>query len=383
MVERTLQSKLRHLATKFPFAAILGPRQSGKSTLAGMAFPDYARVSLEDLDNREFAAADPRGFIATYPDRTIIDEVQRVPTLLSYLQTHADNMRKTGMYILTGSHNLALSDAIDQSLAGRTAILTLLPFSHQEMRDAGIMPASVDEEIFQGSYPRLYDYNIAPTDYYPNYIQTYIERDIRSLKNIGDLAKFTKLIKLCAGRIGQLLNKNSLAVECGVSAPTIDSWLSILEACYIIHFLLPDHRNYSKRLVKSPKLYFCDTGLACSLLEIKSPGQLATHYLRGGLFENMVINEFLKRGYNHGVQPDLSFWRDSSGNEIDLLSGTEEKERLAFEIKSGATFSKEYFKGLNYWSGLSGADSTHKTVIYGGDRSMSTSDGKVSAWKDL
>ena len=201
--------------------------------------------------------------------------------------------------------------------------------------------------------------------------------------NIGDLAKFTKLIKLCAGRIGQLLNKNSLAVECGVSAPTIDSWLSILEACYIIHFLLPDHRNYSKRLVKSPKLYFCDTGLACSLLEIKSPGQLATHYLRGGLFENMVINEFLKRGYNHGVQPDLSFWRDSSGNEIDLLSGTEEKERLAFEIKSGATFSKEYFKGLNYWSGLSGADSTHKTVIYGGDRSMSTSDGKVSAWKDL
>ena len=247
MVERTLQSKLRHLATKFPFAAILGPRQSGKSTLAGMAFPDYARVSLEDLDNREFAATDPRGFIATYPDRTIIDEVQRVPTLLSYLQTHADNMRKTGMYILIGSHNLALSDAIDQSLAGRTAILTLLPFSHQEMRSAGIMPASVDEEIFQGSYPRLYDYNIAPTDYYPNYIRTYIERDIRSLKNIGDLAKFTKLIKLCAGRIGQLLNKNSLAVECGVSAPTIDSWLSILEACYIIHFLRPDHRNYSTR----------------------------------------------------------------------------------------------------------------------------------------
>ena len=212
MIERTLQSKLCFLATKYPFVAILGPRQSGKSTLAEMAFPNYKRVSLEDLDNRAFATEDPRGFIATYPDRTIIDEVQRVPSLLSYLQTHTDKQHKTGMYILTGSQNLALSDAVDQSLAGRVGILTLLPLSHQEMKDAGILPETANDEIFKGSYPRLYDYDIAPTDYYPNYIRTYVERDIRNLKNIGDLAKFTKLIKLCAGRIGQLLNKNSLAV---------------------------------------------------------------------------------------------------------------------------------------------------------------------------
>lgn len=382
MIERTLQSKLCFLATKYPFVAILGPRQSGKSTLAEMAFPNYKRVSLEDLDNRAFATEDPRGFIATYPDRTIIDEVQRVPSLLSYLQTHTDKQHKTGMYILTGSQNLALSDAVDQSLAGRVGILTLLPLSHQEMKDAGILPETANDEIFKGSYPRLYDYDIAPTDYYPNYIRTYVERDIRNLKNIGDLAKFTKLIKLCAGRIGQLLNKNSLAVECGVSAPTVDSWLSILEACYIIHFLRPDHHNFSKRLVKSPKLYFYDTGLACSLLEIKSAEQLETHYLRGGLFENLVINEFIKRDLNRGIEPNLSFWHDSTGNEVDLLHGMGE-EMQAYEIKSGATFSKEYFKGLNYWSKLSGAGASHKTVVYGGDKSMNTSDGKVAAWKNL
>lgn len=381
MIERTQQKKLLQLATKYPFVTITGPRQSGKSTLAELTFPDYKRVSLEDLDNREFATEDPRGFIATYPSQTIIDEVQRVPTLLSYLQTHTDRERRMGMYILTGSQNTELMEAVDQSLAGRVGILTLLPFSHKEMRNADILPRTINEEIFRGAYPSIYDRDIDPIDYYPNYIKTYIERDVRQMKAIGDLSKFRRLIKLCAGRIGQLLNKASLAVECGVTAPTVDAWLSILEESYILYFLRPDYNNFSKRLVKSPKLYFYDTGLACSLLEIRNVSQLDSHYLRGGLFENMVINEFLKRDYNQGVEPALSFWHDSAGNEVDLIQ-TEADCQYAYEIKSGATFSKEYFKGLNYWSKLSGADSQLKTVIYGGERSMQTSDGKVVSWHD-
>ena len=225
MIERTQQAKLLQLATKYPFVTITGPRQSGKSTLAELTFPDYKRVSLEDLDNREFATEDPRGFIATYPSHTIIDEVQRVPTLLSYLQTHTDREHRMGMYILTGSQNTELMDAVDQSLAGRVGILTLLPFSHEEMRNAGILPETTNREIFYGAYPSIYDRSIDPTDYYPNYIKTYIERDVRQMKAIGDLSKFRRLIKLCAGRIGQLLNKASLAVECGVTAPTVDAWL--------------------------------------------------------------------------------------------------------------------------------------------------------------
>ena len=381
MIERTQQKKLQQLATKYPFVTITGPRQSGKSTLAALTFPDYERVSLEDLDNREFAAEDPRGFIATYSSQTIIDEVHRVPALLSYLQTHTDRERRMGMYILTGSQNIELMDAIDQSLAGRAGILTLLPFSHEEMRDADILPQTINEEIFRGAYPGIYDRDIDPTDYYPNYIKTYIERDIRQMKAIGDLSKFRRLIRLCAGRIGQLLNKASLAVECGVTAPTVDAWLSILEESYIIYFLRPDFNNFSKRLVKSPKLYFYDTGLACSLLDIRNAAQLDSHYLRGGLFENMVINEFLKQDYNRGLEPSLSFWHDSSGNEVDLIR-TDADRQYAYEIKSGATFSKDYFKGLNYWSKLSGADSRLKTVIYGGEKSMRTSDGKVVSWHD-
>lgn len=382
MVTRELQSKLIQLSTKFPFVTITGPRQSGKSTLARMAFPNYRRVSLEDLDNREFAETDPRGFIATYPSDTIIDEVQRVPSLLSYLQTHSDDRGKMGMYILTGSQNSELMAAVDQSLAGRVGILTLLPFSHTEFQASELLPSSVNEEIFTGGYPGIFDREIAPTDFYPSYIRTYIERDVRQMKDIGDLSKFRRLVKLCAGRIGQLLNKASLAVECGVSAPTVDAWLSVLEESYIIHFLRPDYHNFSKRLVKSPKIYFYDTGLACSLLELRSPAELSSHYLRGGLFENMVVNEFLKSSFNRGAEPSASFWRDSTGNEVDLLI-SESGVQSAFEIKSGATFSKDYFKGLNFWGKLAGADSTRRFVIYAGDSPMTTSDGRVIPWSDI
>ena len=255
-------------------------------------------------------------------------------------------------------------------------------FSHEEMQQAGILPESYDAEIFYGSYPAIYDREIDPADYYPSYIKSYIEKDVREMKAIEDLSRFKKLVRLCAGRIGQLLNKASLAVECGISAPTVDAWLSILEESYIIYFLRPDYNNFSKRLVKSPKLYFNDTGLACSLLDIRSQAQLSTHYLRGSLFENMVINEFTKRSLNRGNEPALSFWRDSTGHEIDLIV-SEEGSQHAYEIKSGATFSTDFFKGLNYWAGLSGAAPSRRTVIYMGETALMTSDGDLRPWKDL
>lgn len=380
MIERVLKTKLLEMAAKYPIVTVTGPRQSGKSTLLKTSFPDYQYVSLEDPDMRLFATDDPRGFLATYPDKTIIDEVQRVPSLFSYIQTHSDKENKEGMYMLAGSHNFLLMENVNQSLAGRTAVLKLLPFSHHEMSLGNILPTTVDEEIFKGAYPRIYDKDIAPVDYYPYYIQTYVERDVRLMKNIGDLSKFIRFIKLCAGRIGQLLNLSSLANECGVAVSTISTWISILEASYICYLLKPDHNNYAKRLVKTPKLYFYDTGLACSLLDIRSPEQVSTHFLRGGLFENLVINEFIKEAYNKGEEPNLTFWRDSTGNEVDLLR-TMEGKQYAYEIKSGATYSSDFFKGISKWAQLSGATPEQCFAIYTGDKNMKTSQGEVLSWK--
>ncbi|WP_300727317.1 ATP-binding protein [uncultured Bacteroides sp.] len=382
MIKRVLQKKLLELVQKYPIVTLTGPRQSGKSTLLQYSFPDYNYVSLEDPDMRLFAMDDPRGFLSTYPDKTIIDEAQRVPSLFSYLQTHTDKEGKEGMYLLAGSHNFLLMENINQSLAGRTAILKLLPFSHAEMKEGDILSASIDEEIFKGNYPRLYDKDIAPSDYYPFYIQTYVERDVRLMKNIGDLSKFIRFIKLCAGRIGQLLNLSSLANECGVAVSTISAWISILEASYICYLLKPDYNNYAKRLVKTPKLYFYDTGLACSLLDIRMPEQVSTHFLRGGLFENMVINEFIKSSYNAGKEPDLTFWRDSTGNEVDLLRYVNGKQ-YAYEIKSGATFSPDYFKGISRWAKLSGVPVEQCFAIYSGEKNMKTAAGELVRWSDL
>jgi len=380
MLERELKDKAIALSKVYPFVVITGPRQSGKTTLAGCAFPDYKKVSLEDLDNRAFAMEDPRGFISTYPDRTIIDEVQRVPSLLSYLQTHCDQAGKEGMYILTGSQNLQLMQAVDQSLAGRVGLLHLLPFSRSEMQNGGILPESIDLSILHGSYPRLYDKSIPPTDYYPNYIRTYVERDVRNLNNIGDLAKFARFLKLCAARTAQLLNKTTLATDCGISVPTVDSWLSLLETSYIIFMLKPDFKNWSKRLVKTPKLYFYDTGLACSLLEIKDETQMNTHYLRGNLFENLVIADKMKNSFNRGIlDPALTFWRDSAGHEVDLIS-RESMEEHAYEIKSSQTFNESYLDGLKYWSKLSGAAPRQLHLIYGGTTPMTLSSAQVETF---
>jgi len=359
MIERTLKTKVIELAGKYPVVTLTGPRQSGKSTLLKSAFPDYQYVSLEDLDQREFATNDPRGFLSTYPRCVIIDEAQRVPSLFSYIQTHVDKLDETGVYLLAGSHNFLLMESVNQSLAGRTAILKLLPFSHEEMVNGNILPDDINKEIFYGSYPRIFDKEIAPKDFYPYYIQTYVEKDVRLLKNIGNLSLFIRFIKLCAGRI-----------------------LSVLEASYICYLLRPDWNNYAKRLVKTPKLYFYDTGLACSLLDIKSVEQVNTHFLRGGLFENMVINSFVKRAWNVGEEPDIRFWRDSQGNEVDFLLYSQ-GQPMAYEIKSSATFSADFFDGLVKWSKLSGASSSQLNVIYGGDSNLNTSNGQLCAWNKL
>ena len=382
MIERTLTDKLRELTGKYPIVTLTGPRQSGKSTLLKYAFPDYHYLSLEDIDLREFAITDPRGFLSTYPRKVIIDEAQRAPELFSYLQTHVDQANETGMFLLAGSHNFLLMESINQSLAGRTAILKLLPFSHQELKDGHLLPATINEEIFFGGYPRLYDKGISPIDFYPYYIQTYVERDVRQLKSIGDLSKFIRFIRLCAGRIGQLLNLSSLANECGISIPTLNSWLSILEASYICYLLRPDWNNFAKRLVKTPKLYFYDTGLACSLLDIRTSDQVETHFLRGGLFENMVINAFIKRYWNLGIEPDLRFWRDSQSNEIDLLVYEGDKP-TAYEIKSGATFNSDYFKTLTKWANLSETSTSQLNVIYSGENCLNTSQGRLLAWNAI
>ncbi len=288
MIARTLLPKLLSQARAFPVVTLTGPRQSGKTTLVRAAFPDMPYVSLEAPDMRQFALSDPRGFLANYPGGVILDEVQHVPDLFSYIQVIVDENRQA-RFILTGSSNFLLMERISQSLAGRTAVLTLLPFSFEELPPG---PEAYEERIFCGGYPPLYDRGLTPTDFYPAYIQTYVEKDVRLLKNIGDLNAFIQFTQLCAGRIGQPINYASLASDAGISPNTAKSWLSVLEAAYVLYRLQPFYRNFNKRLIKSPKLYFYDTGLACSLLGIRSAEQVGLHYLKGALFENLIISEF-------------------------------------------------------------------------------------------
>ena len=379
MIKRDIGNKITQLSEKFPIVTVTGPRQSGKSTLLKNLFPDYKYISLENPDMRSFASDDPNGFIKTFDNHVIIDEAERVPSLFSYLQTHIDDINESGMYMLAGSRNFHLMAAIDQSLAGRTAILKLLPLSRHELHEAGELPETINEQIFKGFYTRIYNKDIAPTDYYPSYIATYVERDVRAMLNIGDLGRFTRFIRLCAGRIGQLLNKSNLATEVGVTIPTVESWLSVHEASDILYSLEPNFNNDNKRIVKTPKLFFYDTGLACYLLGITSPEQLDTHFLRGGLFENMVINQFIKDSLNRGVTPDLTFWRDSTGLEVDLIE-TNGLEQHGYEIKSGSTFSPSFFDGLKKWGDLSNTPENLRTVIYSGSNDLQTSNGNVIAF---
>ena len=381
MIKRTLAPKLVALAAQYPVVTLTGPRQSGKTTLVRAVFPDLPYVSLEEPDIRQIALSDPRGFLSNYPAGAVLDEVQRTPDLFSYIQSIVDRERDVH-FILTGSSNFLLMERISQSLAGRTAVLYLLPFSLPELERGGYTFERYEDPIFQGQYPRIYDRGLAPTDFYPSYIQTYIERDVRLLKNIGDLDTFVHFTQLCAGRIGQLVNYTSLANDAGISPNTAKSWLSILETSYITYRLRPWHRNFNKRLVKSPKLYFYDTGVACSLLGIREASQVTTHYLRGALFENLVLNEFIKRRFHRGERQFPYFWRDGSGREIDCLLVDGERV-LPVEIKSGQTMDKSYFDNLRYWLKLAGMPEDAGVVVYGGEQSLATGRGTLVSWRSL
>lgn len=369
MIQRTAEKELRELATSFKAIAVVGPRQSGKSTLVRHVFPEKPYVSLENPDFRIFATQDPRGFLSTYPDGAILDEVQRTPELFSYLQEILDTANQNGLFILTGSNNFILQEHISQSLAGRVGYLQLLPLSLEEI---GELDTDPDSLMFRGGYPILYQQAISPTRWYANYIRTYVERDVRLIKNIGNLSIFEKFLRLCTGRIGQLLNMSSLAVEVGVDVKTIDAWLSVLEMSFVVFRLQPYHQNYNKRIVKMPKLYFYDVGLALSLMGVEESSQVQLHPFRGALFENLIVLEFMKQRLNAGRRPNLYFWRDNTGNEIDILldRGT---ELLAIEVKSGQTITADYFKGLNFWQRTSGQDGGF--VVYAGDQQQLRSNG--------
>lgn len=371
LLTRTAEKELRTLAGQFKAVAVVGPRQSGKTTLVRMAFPDKAYVSLENPDTRRFAIEDPRGFIAGYPDGAILDEIQRTPDIFSYLQQVLDENKGKGRFIITGSNNFLLQENISQSLAGRVGYLYLLPLSINELPKHNL---SVNEQIHKGFYPAIYEQE-GQTDvskYYLNYIRTYIERDVRLIRNVTDLYTFERFLRLCAGRTGQLLNMNSLAVETGVDNKTIGAWLSVLEASFVVFRLQPYHKNYNKRIVKMPKLYFYDTGVASALLGIENPDQLALHPFRGGLFENMIIVDFLKSRYNKGKPNNLYFWRDSLGTEIDLLV-EKANSLLPIEIKSGQTITDDYFKSMSAWLRISGMEKGW--VIYAGDEKQVRSNG--------
>lgn len=382
MIARDIQTKLEQLATKFPVVTLTGIRQSGKSTLLRNCFPHYRYVSLEDYDVRRLAQDDPRGLLNSFGSPTIIDEAQHAPELFSYMQTRVDEAGEAGMYLLSGSHNFLLMEKVSQSLAGRTAVLHMSTLSLKEMRQAGLLPATADEWIYNGGFPRIYDKQIAPADYFPSYILTYIERDVRALRDVGNISAFMLFVRLCAGRVGQLLNMQSLATECGISVPTARAWLSVLEASNVAFLLHPYYRNFNKRLVKTPKLYFYDTGLVSSLLGVGAACQLATHYMRGALFENMVIAEFAKRAFAQGVAPQMYFWRDSRQNEVDLL--VEENGVLsAYEIKSGATLNNSFYDGLKRFAAVSGLPAERMAVVYGGDISFAGTLPRAIAWREL
>jgi uncharacterized protein len=367
MIPRQLTERAAELLAKYPIITITGPRQSGKTTLAKLLRPDFRYVTLENIAEREFARQDPKGFLETYQNGVILNEVQYVPDLFSYLQVVTDERQRTGEYILTGSQNFLLMEQITQSLAGRVAVFNLLPLSWAELRGTAYADATPTWEAYLigGSYPRKIVQAIDSVGFYDSYLQTYIERDVRQIKNILNLGLFQRFIQLLAGRIGQLFNQQSLAVELGVDNKTVNAWLTVLETSFIAYRLPPYYQNFSKRIVKTPKVYFYDTGLAAYLLGIRSVGDLAVHFARGSLFENLMINELTKNWLNRGQRPPFYFWSDQSSHEVDLLidRGT---GLTAVEIKSGHTIQPDFFKGLRYFGNL--APQTDLTLIYGGDQ---------------
>ncbi len=381
MVEREASAKLRQLSKKFPVVGLLGPRQSGKTTLAKALFPNKPYISFENQDTILQATHDPRAFLSIYKNGAVFDEIQRAPQLLSYLQEVVDShKRKAGLFIITGSQNLLLLETVSQTLAGRIAFIHLLPFCISELFTTTFAKQSLDNFIVKGGYPRIYQQRIAPTDYYPNYLLTYVERDVRQIKNISNLALFQRFLKVCATRVGQQINYSAIANDCGIDQKTVLNWLGILEASFIAFRLQPFYNNLGKRLLQMPKLYFYDTGLCSSLLEIENEKQMANHPLRGSLFENTVIVELLKNRLNQGLRSNLFYWKDRTGNEIDILLD-QAGGPLPVEIKSSSTFHPEFLKGIRYWQKLMPRVKTSYLIFTGNNAVAGKT--KILNWRNL
>jgi len=382
MIPRTAAETLRRLAAGFPVVVVTGPRQSGKTTLARSTFPDRAYASLENPNERAFADEDPVGFLERFPQGAVFDEIQHCPQLLSYLQTRVDREQVMGRFVLTGSQNFGLMSGITQSLAGRAGILQLLPFSLGELRNAGRLTGGLDDMLYRGLYPPLYDRTVDVATWFASYIATYLERDVRQVAAIQDFGVFQRFVRLCAARTGQLLNLSAVANDCGIAQGTARNWLGVLQASYVAFLLPPHHRNFGKRLVKTPKLYFHDTGLAAALLNVQGTDHMAVHPARGALFETLIVNEILKARFNSALGSNLFFWRDNVGNEVDLLR--EQGPVLeAIEIKSGQTLQDEQFTGLRRWTALAGQAAGPASLVYGGTETYVRSGVRVIAWRDL
>jgi predicted AAA+ superfamily ATPase len=382
MIPRILSTKIQKLTEQYPVVAITGPRQSGKTTLVKSLFPERDYLSLEDPDVREYALSDPRRFLSTYSEGLIIDEVQRAPDLFSFIQTRVDEDDRAGSYILTGSFNFGLMEGISQSLAGRVGLLNLLPFSFTELDQSSQLPDSLEALLFTGLYPRIYDKKIPSNEWYGNYVTTYLERDVRTILNVADLGLFQRFLRMCAARSAQLLNLSSLGDDCGITHNTAKSWVSVLETSFIVHLMRPHFKNFNKRLIKSPKLYFLDPGLLSYLLGIESPQQLGISPFRGHIFESWVISELLKGRMNRGEKENLYFWRDRGGHEIDCI--VDKGDRLIpIEVKSGMTITKDFFKGIRYWAKISNTPSEDSYVIYGGSIDQDRMEAKVIGWKSF
>lgn len=402
MISRKLEPHLRELAGYYPVIAVIGPRQSGKTTLCRMVFPDRPYVSFETLDTRAFATEDPRGFLSNYSNGAVFDEVQRVPDLLSYLQSDVDNNPTPGRFVLTGSQHLGLTATISQSLAGRCGLLTLLPPSLDELRQFPNAPEDLHSLLLQGTYPRIYDQAIPAQRWLADYVSTYVQRDVRQMLNVGDLNSFTAFLRLCAGRSAQEVNLSALGADAGITHNTARAWLSVLETSFLIHRLPAWHANLRKQLIKSPKLHWFDSGLLCHLLGIREPEQLSLHPLRGAIFESWVVSEVYK-GFSHrGESPPLFHYRENRGLEIDLLI-EQGRQLTAIEIKSAATLAGDFFNNLQgFAKRLSASDSAgslsqpvtqsltqsisdpvSRILVYGGDSSQQRSQAKVLAWRDI
>lgn len=397
-LSRHITEKLKRLSQQYPIVTLMGPRQSGKTTLSKHLFSDYRYISLEDPDMRDFALSDPRGFLAMYSGQVIIDEVQRVPDLFSYLQTNVDLDPTPGRFILTGSEYFAVSHNVSQSLAGRTALLRLLPLSFSELSRCSVqtvwhenmlrpmkdqqVPTSFPDVLFKGMYPRIHDRQLDPQQFYRDYLDTYLTKDVRELLAVEDIRRFHHCLMLLAGRSGQILNLSELGGLVGVSHSTISRWVALLEASFIIYLLPPFHKNYNKRIVKSPKIYFLDTGLMCHLLKLRAPEEVPLHNAYGGIVETSVVSEIVKHFFNQGEKVPLYFWRDQSGREVDLLIDLG-NQIIPIEIKAGATYTSSWAKNIREWLTLSGQAEQDGFVVYGGSQYFVRDGIQILPWFEV